>query len=88
MSVSRNIDWKETTTTGEEVNDQMAFKKRNVRAKINSKRGLGTGERKLGESYVVFRINDERRMIDSVKETIQGSFNFRGVGNFTFNWRT
>ena len=86
--MSRNIDREETTTTGEEVGDQMAFEKRDVRAKVNGNRGPGIGERKLGESYVVFLINDERRMIDSVEETIQSSFNFRGVGNFTFNCGT
>ena len=86
--MSRNIDREETTTTGEEVGNQMAFEKRDVRAKVNGNRGPGIGERKLGKSYVVFLINDERRMIDSVKETIQSSFNFRGVGNFTFNCGT
>ena len=86
--MSRNIDREKTTATGEEVGDQMAFEKRDVRTEVNGDGGPRIGERKLGESYVMFFINDERRMIDSVEETIQSSFNFRGVGNFTFNCGT
>ena len=31
------------------MGDQMAFEKRDVRAKVNGNRGPGIGERKLGE---------------------------------------
>ena len=36
----------------------------------------------------MFFIMMKRRMIDGVEETIQSSFNFRGVGDFTFNCGT
>ena len=54
----------------------------------NGDRGPGISERKLGESSVMFLIDSEGGMIDSGEETIQSGFNFRGVGNFTFNGRT
>ena len=63
----------------------MAFEKRDIRAKVNGNRGPGIGERKLGESDVVFLIDGERWMVNSVKETFQSGFNFRGIGDFTLN---
>ena len=66
---------------------QMAFQERDVRAEVNGDRGPGIRERKLGEHSVVFLIDSEGGMIDSGEETIQSGFNFRGVGNFTFNGR-
>ena len=67
---------------------QMAFQERDVRAEVNGNRGPGISERKLGESSVMFLIDSEGGMIDSGEETIQSGFNFRGVGNFTFNGGT
>ena len=67
---------------------QMAFQERDVRAEVNGDRGPGISERKLGESSVMFLIDSEGGMIDSGEETIQSGFNFRGVGNFTFNGGT
>ena len=67
---------------------QMAFQERDVRAEVNGDRGPGISERKLGESSVMFLIDSKGGMIDSGEETIQSGFNFRGVGNFTFNGGT
>ena len=83
-----NIDWEETATAREQVGYQMAFQERDVRAEVNGDRGPGISERKLGESSVMFLIDSEGGMIDSGEETIQSDFNFRGVGNFTFNGGT
>ena len=58
------------------------------RGEVNADRGPGISERKLGESSVMFLIDSEGGMINSGEETIQSGFNFRGVGNFTFNGRT
>ena len=82
------MDWEETATAREQVCYQMAFQERDVRAEVNGDRGPGISERKLGESSVMFLIDSEGGMIDSGEETIQSGFNFRGVGNFTFNGRT
>ena len=86
--VGWNIDWERTATAREQVCYQMAFQERDVRAEVNGDRGPGISERKLGESSVMFLIDSEGGMIDSGEETIQSGFNFRGVGNFTFNGRT
>ena len=56
--------------------DKMAFQKRDIRAKVDGDRGPGISERKLGESNVMFLINNEGKMIDSVEETFQSGFNF------------
>ena len=45
-------------------------------AKVNGDRGPGISERKLGESNVMFLIDNEGRMVDSVEETFQSGFNF------------
>ena len=71
--------------TREQVCNKMAFQKRDIGAKVDGDRWPGIGERKLGESDVMFLIDNEGRMIDSVEETFQSGFNFGGVGNFTFN---
>ena len=79
------------TSTGrgpQRPESRCATRWRSVRAEVNGDRGPGISERKLGESSVVFLINSEGGMIDSGEETIQSGFNFRGVGNFTFNGRT
>ena len=80
-----NIDWERTATTREQVCYKMAFQKRDVRAEVNGDRGPGISERELGESNVMFLIYSEGRMVDGGEETFQSSFNFGGVGNFTFN---
>ena len=71
-----DIDREGTATTGEQVCNKMAFQKRDIRAKVDSDRWPRIGERKLGESDVMFLINNEGRMIDSVEETFQSGFNF------------
>ena len=52
---------------------------------FNRDGGPGIGERKLGKGDVMVLINREGRMIKGVEEMIKGSFNFRGVGDFTFD---
>ena len=52
-------DWKETATAREQVCYQMAFQERDVRAEVNGDRGPGISERKLGESSVMFLIDNE-----------------------------
>ena len=63
----------------------MTFQKRDVGTEINRDGRPRIGERKLGKSDVMVLINREGRMVEGVEETIQGSFNFRGVGDFTFD---
>ena len=43
--------------------------KMDIRAKIDGDRRSEIGERKVGESNVMFLINNEGRMIDRVEET-------------------
>ena len=80
-----NIDREETTTTREQVCDKVAFQKRDIRAEVDGDRRPGISERKLGESNIMFLIDNEGRMINGVEEAFQSGFNFCGVGNFTFN---
>ena len=71
-----DIDRERTATTREQVCDKMASQKRDIRAKVDGDRGPGISERKLGESNVMFLINSEGRMVNSVEETFQSGFNF------------
>ena len=63
----------------------MTFQKWDVRAEVNRDRGPGISERKLGESNVVVLIDRERRMVNGREGTIESVFNFRGVGDLTFD---
>ena len=83
--MSWNIDRERNATASNQVSNDMTFKERDVGTEINRDGGPGIGERKLGKGDVMVLINREGRMIEGVEETIQGSFNFRGVGDFTFD---
>ena len=83
--MSWNINWERDTTASDQVSDEMTFEERDVRTEINRDGRPGVGERKLGKGDVMVLINREGRMIKGVEEMVKGSFNFRGVGNFTFD---
>ena len=56
--------------------------------RCNRDGGPGIGEKKLGKDDPMVLINREGRMIKRVEEMTESSFNFRGVGDFTFDSRT
>ena len=74
--MSWDIYRERTATARKQVRNEMAFQKWDVRTEINRDRGPGIGERKLGESNVMFLIDREGRMVNGREETIQSGFNF------------